>query len=276
MTPPPFSSKVRLSSRKKELARLVRDSRERLSPDQLPCPQWNHYSARRPGRVSQERAATAIGYSVTWLSKLERGDPQSYSTDFLHRVADTMQLNAAEKDMLFLLATGHEPAAHRRTSRLQATDDLRRLVEAQPWPSYLSSSDWDVIAYNEPMKAWFPWVTGHRPNIMRWVLTSPDAPHQLHRWETDWAAPMITQMRLAHARRPDDANLTEIITDILEAGSTPRRLWQERPTTEHCPDGQSLWLHVPHEAETQQVVIAAFQPMRSPESRLVSFIPARS
>jgi transcriptional regulator with XRE-family HTH domain len=168
-----------------ELARLVRSCRERLNPDEIPGLNAGRAGVRRRRRrtVSQELVANLVGYSVGWYSSLERGEPQNYSTDFLDRVAYTLRLTRTEKTLLFLYATGHDPAVQRPSSKADLAKQLKPVLEAQPWPAYISDEAWDLVDSNTHMRDWFPWVTYER-NVMRWVFTYPESRKQLYRWET--------------------------------------------------------------------------------------------
>jgi len=271
MTPGPPRAATPTPETSEELARLVRCWRERLNPDEIPGLQAG--TRRRRKRVSQEQAAALVGYSVGWLSSLERGEAQNYSVDFLDRVAYTLRLSPDERTLLFLLATGHEPPpVLSRISAMEATEVVRKLLDAQPWPAYISDEAWDLVGYNQHMKTWFPWVAGHENNIMRWVFTYPEARQQLHRWDTDWGPQMLAQMRFAHARIPGNDRLTEVITEILDLNQDARRLWDD-PTTYIHPDGDHRSLYLPFHRKVQPIELIALEPMRAPGSRIMMLIP---
>ncbi|GGQ83879.1 helix-turn-helix transcriptional regulator [Couchioplanes azureus] len=269
MTPDPHHSAARTPEASDELARLVRSWRERLNPDEIPGLQVAR--SRRRKRVSQEMAAALIGYSVGWLSSLERGERQNYSTDFLDRVAYTLRLSPEEKALLFLLATGHEPPARQRSSSIESTAVVQRLLDAQPWPAYINDEAWDLVAYNHHMLTWFPWVAGHENNVMRWVFTYPEARQQLYRWETDWAPQMLAQMRYAHARAPGNTRLTEVLTEILK-DKDAERIWSN-PTAYVHPDGDHRSLYLPYHRKVQPIELIALEPLRAPGSRIMMLMP---
>ena len=272
MTPAPAPNTTPTPETTEELARLVRSWRERLNPDEIPGLHASAMRSRRRKRVSQEQAAALIGYSVGWLSSLERGDQQNYSVDFLDRVAYTLRLSPAEKTLLYLLATGHEPPVRVRESTMKATETLQRILDAQPWPAYTNDEAWDLVAYNQHMQDWFPWVAGHENNVMRWVFTYPEARQQLYRWDTDWGPQMLAQMRFAHARIPGNERLTEVITEILQINEDARRFWDESTTYIH-PDGDNRSLYLPYHRKVQPIELIALEPMRAPGSRIMMLIP---
>ncbi|GAA4958667.1 helix-turn-helix domain-containing protein [Actinoplanes utahensis] len=272
MTPAPLPALTLTPG--EELGRLVRCWRERLDPDDLPGHLAPTARSRRRKRVSQEQAAALIGYSVGWISSLERGDRQNYSIDFLDRVAETLRLSSDEKTLLFLLAAGHEPPMAGRHPVMTATADVRRLLDAQPWPAYIVDDAWDLVAVNDHMREWFPWVAGPETNVMRWIFTAPEARRQLHRWETDWGPQMLAQLRFAHARTPGNERLTEVLAEILHGNADARRFW-DHPTAHVRPDNARRSLCLPcHRRRIQPVQLVTLEPQRAPGNHLTILLPA--
>jgi transcriptional regulator with XRE-family HTH domain len=263
------------SAEPNELSRLVRAWRMRLDPDKMPGLSAGYPQPRRRRHASKELVAFLTGCSVGWYSTLERGEDQNYSDDFLTRVAYTLRLSPAEKSMLFLLATGHAPTTTVHESRMRSTPTIQRILDAQPWPAYVSDEAWDLIAYNTHMSNWFPWVEGHENNIMRWVFTFGEARTQLHRWDTDWAPQMFAQMQFALAQRPENKRLAAVIDEILTVNPDARR-FVEQPLTYPHPDGDHRALHLPLHRKVQPIELVAFAPMRAPGSRFMMVVPIDS
>jgi transcriptional regulator with XRE-family HTH domain len=256
-----------------ELKRLVRSWRLRLNPDELPGLNANQTRNRRHRRhtVSQEMVANLIGYTVGWYSSLERGESQNYSTDFLDRVAYTLRLTPTERRLLFLYAAGHEPATQRTSGKADLARPLKPVLDAQPWPAYISDEAWDVVDSNQHMRDWFPWVS-HETNVMRWVFTYPEARNQLYRWETDWAPQMLAQVRTARARMPHNQRLNEVLTEILQVNPDARRLW-DQPLAYLHPDGDRRSLYLPYHRKVKPIQLVALEPMRAPGSRIIMLVP---
>ena len=258
-----------------ELSRLVRAWRLRLNPDEVPGLSTVYPQARRRRKASKELIAFLTGCSVGWYSTLERGEAQNYSDDFLNRVAYTLRLSPDEKNMLFCLATGHALVAVDTGSTIQRTPRMQRILDAQPWPAYVNDEAWDMVAYNEQLSQWFPWVAGHEKNVMRWVFTYPEARTQLHRWDTDWGPLMFAQMQFALARQPENKRLATVIEEILDLNADARR-FQENPFTYTHPDGDRRYMHLPLHRKVQPVEVVAFSPMRAPNSRFMMLVPIES
>jgi transcriptional regulator with XRE-family HTH domain len=253
-----------------ELSRLVRAWRERLDPAQIPGHD-THFLGRRKTTVSQEDVARLIGASSVWYGKLERGEAVNYSDDFLDRTAYALRLSAAEKTALYLYAVGREPAP-REQKTVKLTDEVRRIVDAQPWPAYISDEAWDVVVYNQHMQDWFPWVS-YEQNVMRWTFTYPEARQQLYNWAADWAPLMLAQMRLANAKNPDNMRLANLIREIIGANDDARRLWDSDPMVYVHPDGDRRELHLPYHREVKRIELIALAPLRAPNVRLMMLLP---
>ncbi|WP_345020802.1 helix-turn-helix transcriptional regulator [Saccharothrix violaceirubra] len=248
----------------------MRTWRDRLEPNTIPG-LVTGMARRRRKHVSQEDVARLIGVSTVWYGKLERGEPGNYSADLLDRTAITLRLNEDERAMLHLCCTGREPAQQTRPAGALSAG-LRAVIDRQTWPAYVSDCAWDILAWNAPAQEWFPWIV-YEQNLMRWVFTYPEARHQLHRWDTDWAPLMIAQMQFAHARLPDNFRLAALIREILACSAEAREMWSATSAVAVHPDGDVRGLCLPDRDEVIRAEIVALSPLRSSDCRLVMLVP---
>ncbi|MFJ2087520.1 hypothetical protein ACIOBK_33685 [Micromonospora chokoriensis] len=213
-----------------ELSMRLRAWRRRLRLSDLPG--YMPYPHRRAETVSQDDIARVIGTTSWWYGELERGRVR-HTDDYLGRVADALQLSAAERSVLYRLATGREPGirSHVVSGDLGGAAE-QRLVDAQRCPSIIVDDAFTAQAHNAEAESWFPCLRSGKPNLMRWAFLDPAARRHLPRWEQDWMPALLTQLRLAFIRRPDNLPLTEIIGDIVAVDDRARLWWEHSPTVE--------------------------------------------
>ncbi len=133
-----------------ELADLLRACRARLARPPVP--------GNRTGSLRQEDVASLAGLSLRRYAAFERGEftPPAAMVD---QVAAAMQMSAAERSALHVLATGQDPP--RPLSRLaqdpprEPSKALRDLVShMEPYPAALTDETWTLLHYNPAMNAW--------------------------------------------------------------------------------------------------------------------------
>src|SRR5260221_6860990 len=83
-----------------ELAAFLRSRRARVSPEQVGLPSGTR--RRTPG-LRREEVATLAGVSREWYTWLEQGRDIHVSGQLLERLARVLQLDANEREHLFLL-----------------------------------------------------------------------------------------------------------------------------------------------------------------------------
>ena len=93
--------------RRKELAQFLRTRRERILPEAVGL---STGSRRRTPGLRREELALLAGIGVTWYTSLEQGRAIMVSTQVLESLARVLDLNAAERNHLFLLAREQQPA----------------------------------------------------------------------------------------------------------------------------------------------------------------------
>ncbi|MET7402826.1 helix-turn-helix transcriptional regulator [Dactylosporangium sp. NPDC005572] len=244
--------------------------RRSLDPNAVPGLVYGRQGKRW---VSQEDVAHRVGVSTRWYANLERGEPGTYSSTFLDRVAVTLLLSPEQRAVLYMLVTGQEPEPPRVVPLGPEFASLRAIVNAQPWPAYVSDDAWDCLLSNEHHVRWFPHLR-HEPNIMLWPFLYEESKIQLINWERDWARPMLAQLRAASARHPDNARLQEIIRRILAGSADARRIWEDKAEVHLHPDGDRRLMHVPYFDEPRLIEIVALTTLRAAGFRVMMLVPA--
>lgn len=227
--------------------------------------------AARRGGLTQAEVARLVGVSEGWYRCLERGVRRDFSDDFLLRVAKVLDLDAAERLALFLGSVGRTPPADPPPwCTPPLADTTAHLVGRQaPHPCYLSDAAWNITAANAPMTQWFPWTSGPRPNLMRWVLLSPEAREQLVDWH-DHARLYVGMLRIANQRDPNNSTVRTLTYDILTADADCRRIWaREHDVAEHR-DGHRFRLRLPFFHGTEITVTShVLLPIQRTDMRFV-------
>ena len=93
-------------NRHHELAEFLRSRRARLSPEQVGLPRGMR--RRTPG-LRREEVAMLAGVSPEWYTWLEQGRDINVSAQLLESLARVLQLDANEREHLFLLALRQSP-----------------------------------------------------------------------------------------------------------------------------------------------------------------------
>ncbi|WP_326772600.1 helix-turn-helix transcriptional regulator [Streptomyces sp. NBC_01445] len=239
---------------------------------------WRARAGRKLGLgkpLPQVEVAAAVGMSERWYRDLERGATPRLDARTLTALAGALRLCADERATLFLFAAGGEPFP--AVSPADGVDlaPLRRLLDLQPTqPAYLTDNAWNVLAHNEAMAEWFPWVQVPGANLIRWGLTDPEARQQLADWPRHGRA-YLAMLRYAMAQYPGHPELAEILLTAL-ADPECRRIWDDGPVIIANRDGHTFRLSIPRFApHAVDVVTQVLHPVGHPGLRLtfLSLLP---
>ncbi|KJY41616.1 hypothetical protein VR41_11670 [Streptomyces sp. NRRL B-1568] len=236
---------------------------------------WRARVGRRMGLgkpLPQVEVAAGIGMSERWYRDLERGAMPRLDARTLAALADALRLCPDERATLFLYAAGGEPFPAVSAGSVDLTP-LRRLLRLQPTqPAYLTDNAWNVLAHNEVMAEWFPWVRIPGANLVRWGLTDPEAREQMADWPRHGRA-YLAMLRYAMAQYPGHPELAGILRAAL-ADPECRRIWDDGPVIIANRDGHTFRLSIPRFApHTVDVVAQVLHPVGYPGLRLTFLNP---
>jgi hypothetical protein len=158
----------------------------------------------------------------------------------LTALARALRLTDAERNHLFLLAGQVEPSPGHISAYIPP--GVQRLLDQlQGAPLSVCDASWNMISYNALWAALMGDPSGRRgreSNII-WRHFRPDAPTEIRRIDQtpeqaeQFRAAMVTDLRTASARYPDDADLRALIKDLRRTSDTFAKLWDERPMAFH-------------------------------------------
>jgi transcriptional regulator with XRE-family HTH domain len=184
---------------------------------------------RRVPGLRREEVALLAGVSAEYYERLERGRTKNPSASVLDSIARVLQLNAAERDHLFALASPSRhkpinPPAPRLRPGLQRALDL--LIDV---PALILGPRHDLIAINDLGAAFYVGFdqlpTGQR-NMVRYLFTV-NAARELY---DDWAATarrVVAELRSYAGTHPHDPKLAELVGDLAVRDPDFRHWWAE-------------------------------------------------
>jgi transcriptional regulator with XRE-family HTH domain len=132
--------------RRAELALFLRTRRERLSPRQVGLPSAGR--RRTPG-LRREEVAELAAVGISWYTWLEQGRAITVSIPVLDSLARALQLDAAERIHLFILARGEMPMTSTPISGGVGLAVQQILDSMVLYPAYVTNARWDVVAWNK-------------------------------------------------------------------------------------------------------------------------------
>ncbi|MGW2882276.1 MmyB family transcriptional regulator [Streptomyces sp. NPDC001118] len=222
------------------------------------------------GPLPQTKVQQASGKSDKWYRMFEAGLPVKYDADVLQRIADCLALDRAERMTLFLMTMGVPSPIGVTTNR----DDPELLPiswvldQQGPRPAYVSDEDWTIVAFNEAMEQWFPWVAEPDANLMRWTLLDPESRTQLESWESHCRV-YLGMIRMEIARRGADTVIGRILLAALE-DPVISGFWEEETTVVSNRDGHHFRVQIPRfKGLPVDVISQVFTPVKFPGLRLV-------
>jgi transcriptional regulator with XRE-family HTH domain len=212
--------------RLQELGDFLRTRRARLTPEEVGLPRG---SRRKTPGLRRAEVAQMVGVSVDWYTWLEQGRSITPSTQVVERLAQTLRLDANERNHLFLLAQQHAPPVLVLETEIVSPALHHFLDQFGTRPAFVSGRRWDVLARNDAGCAVFGddrQVTTRERNTIWSVFTNPLARQFIVDWEED-ARQLLAQFRSSCARYPGDTQLTELIHDLMLASPEFRAWWPD-------------------------------------------------
>jgi transcriptional regulator with XRE-family HTH domain len=212
--------------RLQELGDFLRTRRARLTPEEVGLPKGTR--RKTPG-LRRTEVAQLVGVSVDWYTWLEQGRSIKPSTQVLERLVQILRLDANERIHLFLLAQQQPPPALLQESEIVSPALQHFLDQFGTRPAFVSGRRWDILAWNDAGCAVFGdyrRMTGRERNTIWSVFTNPLTRQYIVNWEED-ARQLLAQFRSSCGRYPGDAQLTELIHDLMLASPEFRAWWPD-------------------------------------------------
>ena len=258
------------------LGQLLRSRRERLVPADVGLPAG---SRRRTAGLRREEVASLANVSTTYYTFLEQGRQVRPSAQVLDALAAALQMSAAERRYLEVLAHGGDDAARGGAAVTapppeqidQGVADLVHRLD--PFPTIVKGRRWDVLAANPAARELFTdWeaLPVRERNLVRWMFTTDRAREVYLDWEQE-ARAMLGRFRLAAARYRDDPDFTALIAE-LQRDSQHVRDWWPRHDVIAVGSGSKKLRHPRLGPVSYSHVV--LQVADNPDQTLVTYSPA--
>jgi len=218
------------ADQRRSLGAFLRTHREALTPDAAGLPPASFHVRRRTPGLRREEVAQLCGLSTTWYTWVEQGRDIALSEAALARLADTLQLSAAERAYLFELARRRDPAPPATAGSAVAAPappELAAVLRVTTAPAYLLDRLWRACGWNETAGRLFVlWFGSGEACLLRYVFLDATARDFICDWENR-ARRLIAEFRADTACRPEDPGLQELVRDLQRNSACFARFWDE-------------------------------------------------
>lgn len=191
---------------------------------------------RRVPGLRREEVALLAGLSVDYYTRLEKGNLAGASESVLHAIADTLQLDEAERTYLFNLSRAANTTATARRRRRPATQvrtSIQHILDGMTdVPAFVRNGRLDLLATTTLGRALYSPVlasptrpgTHVPPNLARFRFLDPAAVDFYPDW-AESANTTVALLRTEAGRDPYDKDLTDLIGELCTRSEDFRRLW---------------------------------------------------
>jgi transcriptional regulator with XRE-family HTH domain len=221
-----------------EMREFLTSRRARIRPQDAGLPGGG---ARRVPGLRREELAVLAGVSVSWYTRLERGDAVGASDEVLNAIADTLRLDELERRHLFRLARGSQGRATRASAaRRPATRAVRGttqlvLDQMTDLPAVVQNDRSEIVAMNALAKALYSGLLSSdisSGNHARYIHLDPGAQSFYRDWD-QVASDSAAWLHVAAAKNPTDRELSNLIGELATRSDEFRVRWASRDVHEH-------------------------------------------
>ena len=253
-------------TRHQELADFLRSRRQRLTPDAVGLPSGLR---RLTAGLRREEVAQLAGIGVDWYVRLEQGRPVSPSSTTVDALARALRLTAVEHAHLRALTS---PPSQRLFEPEVLPTTLRRVVEGQDQPAYVTGRRWDVLAWNVAADELFGFsaLADSDRNTLILLLTHARARGLFGEGWAQEARRVVSQFRATHDLWAADPAFVDLL-DRLRAGCPEFDTWWDAHDIGGPLAGRKLLRH-PEKGELSYEY-ATFQANDDPGLRLALYTP---
>ncbi|WP_312183366.1 helix-turn-helix transcriptional regulator [Pantoea sp. CTOTU46764] len=222
------------------LGNYLRERRQRLDAAKLG---YTLLRRRTPG-LRREEVAVRACVSTTWYTWLEQGRGGAPSEEVLERLARALELSAAERDHLFLLAQNRLPGVTWQAG-VDVSPSLQRVLDSmENTPALVKTAEWQVVAWNRAATKVFVDYAELPPaqrNILLVMFRNEEMKKRLPDWHKVTRG-MVANFRADVARTGASEHVRALVDELCEMSDTFRQLWQSQEVSQHGEGIKQLWL----------------------------------
>lgn len=222
------------------LGNYLRERRQRLDAAKLG---YTLLRRRTPG-LRREEVAVRACVSTTWYTWLEQGRGGAPSEEVLERLARALELSAAERDHLFLLAQNRLPGVTWQAG-VDVSPSLQRVLDSmENTPALVKTAEWQVVAWNRAATKVFVDYAELPPaqrNILLMMFRNEEMKKRLPDWHKVTRG-MVANFRADVARTGASEHVRALVEQLCEMSDTFRQLWQSQEVSQHGEGIKQLWL----------------------------------
>ncbi|MET3076296.1 helix-turn-helix transcriptional regulator [Pantoea leporis] len=223
-----------------QLGNYLRERRQRLDAAKLG---YTLLRRRTPG-LRREEVAVRACVSTTWYTWLEQGRGGAPSEEVLERLARALELSAAERDHLFLLAQNRLPGVTWQAG-VDVSPSLQRVLDSmENTPALVKTAEWQVVAWNRAATKVFVDYAELPPaqrNILLMMFRNEEMKKRLPDWHKV-SRGMVANFRADVARTGASEHVRALVEELCELSDTFRQLWQSQEVSQHGEGIKQLWL----------------------------------
>lgn len=225
---------------RRELARCLRDWRDRLSPASVGLSKGG---LRRAPGLRREEVAHLAGLSVDYLARLEQGRAGNPSPSVLEALARALRLSDDENAHLFRLAGHADPRATGINRHL--TPGVQRILDRLAGtPVMVLDTAWHLVAANPLLTALLGDLSDEpvreRHLLWRHFTGAPSRVVATPEEDAAFESAAVADLRAAAGRHPDDEQLRTLITDLRRVSPRFDHLWQHGSVARHTATRKTI------------------------------------
>lgn len=219
---------------KSEIREFLVSRRAKVHPEDVGFPAGGN---RRVAGLRREELAVLAGVSVSYYTRLERGDATGVSESVLVAIARCLQLDDVERGHLFDLVRANQGSIRppRKTSTTKVRPALQQMIDGfTDAPAAVQNERGDILATNALGRALFSEILDGpaHGNHNRYIHFDPRSQDFYRDWDA-MAEYSVAMLRVSAAKNPYDRGLTDLIGELVTRSDGFRRRWSAHNVHEH-------------------------------------------